>query len=375
MTPRTVLFAGGGSGGHLSPALAVAERLTACDRESRSVFACSSRAIDRTMLSEAAVHFEALHARPFSLHPLGLARFGAGLARAVGEARRLIRREGVTHVVAMGGFVAAPVVLAARLAGVPVTLVNLDAPPGLANRLLRRLCPQVLSAIALPEHRRFAQVVGMPIRAAARAPADARTCRGQLGLIPARATLLVTGASQGSRSINALMEAMCRSADARALSGWQVLHLCGDADGEGAALRDAYAAAGVFAIVQPFSHQMGLCWGSADLALSRAGASSVAEAWANRVPAVFLPYPYHRDQHQLHNARPMVEAGGAVVETDLIDAEANRRGPPGKSLARLLADEPRRRAMQRALREHPAPDGAVAIVETLIRAGSGLSAP
>lgn len=361
-----VLFAGGGSGGHLSPALAVAESLARSDRSARSLFACSGRSIDRTILEEAGVRFEALDARPLSLRPMALARFGVGLARSVSQARRLIRREGVTHVVTMGGFVAAPAVIAARLSGVPVTLVNLDAPPGLANRLMSQICPQVLTAIAVPGHRRYAgRVVGMPIRSSARAPADPPACRGRLKLVPNRRLLLVTGASQGSRSINAFLEAFA-AANGRLLGGWQVFHLCGDTDAS--TLKAAYTAAGVTASVEPFSHRMGLCWGSADLAVSRAGASSVAEAWANSVPTLFLPYPHHRDQHQVHNARPMVEAGGALVETDLIDPGANLRGGAGRALARLLMDERGRRRMRQRLVERPAPDGAAAIVETLLAA-------
>jgi len=110
---------------------------------------------------------------------------------------------------------------------------------------------------------------------------------------------------------------------------------------------------------------MGPAWGAADLAVSRAGASSVAEAWANAVPTLFLPYPHHRDRHQHRNAEPMAAAGGAVVETEAGDPATNGAGPSA-TLRDLIRDEPRRRSMRAALRAHPAPDAAGTIARMLL---------
>ena len=118
-------------------------------------------------------------------------------------------------------------------------------------------------------------------------------------------------------------------------------------------------------MVTPFLHEMGLAWGSADLAISRAGASSVAEARANAVPTIFMPYPYHRDRHQENNAKPMVDAGGAVIETDNIDPARNAQAV-GATMAALMADHQRRAAMRQSLRSHPGPDAAETVARMLV---------
>jgi UDP-N-acetylglucosamine--N-acetylmuramyl-(pentapeptide) pyrophosphoryl-undecaprenol N-acetylglucosamine transferase len=363
LSGTTYLFAGGGSGGHLSPGLAIAERLAELDAAAGAHFACSRRDVDRTMLTRAGVPFDRIPGSPFSMRPSGLLRFVRDFVRSRRAAGRLLDRLGVAHVVAMGGFVAAPVVAAAAGARLPVTLVNLDAPPGKANRWIARRCRHVYTAVPVPEMPSFAQrVVGMPVRKDALAPGPPDACRRALDLDPATPTLLVTGASQGAGSINTLLAALAESAP-EAFGGWQVLHLSGTDDEQ--TLRHAYAAAGVTAEVRPFLHEMGAAWGGADLAVSRAGASSVAEAWANTVPTVFLPYPHHRDQHQRRNAEPMAEAGGAVVEADRPDLRANLAGA-GVTLRELLRDGARRETMKACLQRRPAADAATVIARLLL---------
>lgn len=362
MADLSILFAGGGSGGHITPALAIAERIVELKPDARTVFACSTRPVDRMMLSEAKVPFSPIAGAPFSARPAGALRFAAGFVRGRAEARAIIRRERVDRVVAMGGFVAAPVVAAAR-AETPVTLLNLDAPPGRANRWIARQCREVWSAVDVPELPRFAQrVVGMPVRRLSLAPGPRQECRLRLGLDPRRPTLLVTGASQGAGTINTLLASLVET-DPEALGGWQVCHLAGPSG-----VAPAYAAAGIPAVVLPFLHEMGAAWGAADLAVSRAGASSVAEAWANAVPTLFLPYPHHRDRHQHRNALPMEAAGGAVIEADLVDPAANA-GTGGAVLAALLRDAGRRDAMRESLRARPAPDAAAEIARLLVGGG------
>ncbi|HRQ76311.1 MAG TPA: glycosyltransferase [Phycisphaerales bacterium] len=358
----TILFAGGGSGGHISPGLAIAERVREQSPMTHALFACSQRAIDREMLDDAGESWVALPASPPSIRPGAAIRFVLNFRASVKIVRGLIAEKNVSHVVALGGFVAAPAVAAAR-GRVPVTLVNLDAPPGKANRWMAKKCDRVLTAIELPMMPHFAKrVVGLPIRRRAQAPADAHECRARLGLDPAAPVLLVTGASQGATSINELMMELARSHH-ELFAGWQVLHLAGRGADE--PLRQAYAEAGIAALVMPFLHEMGLAWGSADVAISRAGANSVAEADANAVPTVFLPYPHHRDMHQKHNAQPLVDRGGAIMVIDQIAANANAMAMM-PVLKRLLGDVEVRAAMRRSLKREGRIDAAEAIAREIL---------
>ncbi|MCH7572212.1 MAG: UDP-N-acetylglucosamine--N-acetylmuramyl-(pentapeptide) pyrophosphoryl-undecaprenol N-acetylglucosamine transferase, partial [Planctomycetes bacterium] len=260
-------------------------------------------------------------------------------------------------------------VSAARTWNIRILLTKLDHPPGKANRWMARLCVDVVTAIELPDFPNFAtSIVGMPVRRRALAPASGnesgqvQACRSQLGLEPDRQTLLVTGASQGSTSINEFIVAMAER-EPDVFEGWQILHLAGTEAGED--LEQRYETTGVPAQVRPFLHDIGLAWGAADLALSRAGASSVAEAACNSVPTIFLPYPYHRDMHQKFNARRMVEMGGALLETDAIEVEANlkRIGP---RLRELMTNPLKLLAMRSVLRSNVPPDAALIVARMLI---------
>ncbi|MFM8732600.1 MAG: UDP-N-acetylglucosamine--N-acetylmuramyl-(pentapeptide) pyrophosphoryl-undecaprenol N-acetylglucosamine transferase, partial [Phycisphaerales bacterium] len=242
---RTVAFAGGGSGGHLSPGLAIAERMVEVVPGTRPLFLCSTRAIDRQMLGDAKVEFRPIPAEGLGRSVGALWRFARGYLQGVLEARRVLREERVEHVVSLGGFVTGPVTQAARSLGIPITLVNLDATPGRANRIVARRAQRVVSACPTPGLPNFAEAtVGMPIRRSAVAPAGRAVCRGELGLDPVRPTLLVTGASQGASSLNAFMVAFALS-HRDLLSHWQVLHLAGPRSEPSASeLEMAYARAG-----------------------------------------------------------------------------------------------------------------------------------
>ena len=359
-----IILAGGGSGGHLSPGLAVAERLHSIDGDIKTIFACSRRTIDRTMLEQAGARFEAITAAPFSIRPAGFLRMVRLNLRGTREAERLFKDTGASTVVAMGGFVSIPVVRAARRCSIRVVLLNLDAVPGRANRWVARHADDVRTSIHLqnPGDLNHPVQVGFPLRRVALAPSDALSCRERLGLDPNRPTLLVTGASQGASTLNALMRTLLQESPL-AFEGWQVIHLSGAADEN--AMRQAYAEAGVPALVTEFLEKIGLAWGSADLALSRAGANSVAEAAANRVPTLFVPYPYHRDLHQQFNAEPLVRLGGARMALDAIEPGLNR-GAVGGPLIELLTDPDQRARMRTILEQQEHVDGASEVARLLL---------
>lgn len=364
----TVVFAGGGTGGHLYPALAIAQRLRERAEGVRCVFHCSDRPLDAQILTRAGEAFEASCAKPLSARPRGLARFLATWGRAVRQARGVIRSEasqGPVVLAAMGGFVAAPAAQAALVERVPLILVNLDAIPGKANRFIawrarRSRGGEVVSTIPVRDGKGHWEVVGPIVRREALATGDQGACRERLGLDPSRPVLMVTGGSQGARSINTLLTALAKAEPGlfTGADGWQVLHQCGK--GEAEAVRKGYDEAKVRperAVVQEFSDRMGDWWGAAELAIGRCGAGTVAEAWANKVACVFLPYPYHRDEHQKWNAQPLVDAGAAVVVRDEVDAGANLRSA-GREIAALMRDAARRGAMRIGVEKLGKSDGA-----------------
>ncbi|MFM7052469.1 MAG: UDP-N-acetylglucosamine--N-acetylmuramyl-(pentapeptide) pyrophosphoryl-undecaprenol N-acetylglucosamine transferase [Planctomycetota bacterium] len=360
----SIMLAGGGSGGHIAPGLAIAERLRESAPDVGIVFACSTRAVDAQMLDPTGFEYRPIPAEHLSKSPLELMRFVKSFADGRSVTKSIIRERNVRGVVALGGFVTGPVVSAAQSLGVPVMLVNLDATPGKANRWVAKRAKTVLSACPTPSEPNFARaVVGMPVRRAAIATLSRDECRAKLGLEPGLHTLLVTGASQGAKSLNDLVALMLMRERA-AFGGWQVLHLVGSADRK--PVEDAYREAGVHAKVLPFLHEMGLGWGAADAALSRAGANSVAEAVLNAVPTVFAPYPYHADRHQRFNAEPYVREGLALMEDDHVDAEKNLRGL-GAALRSLLTEAPRRTSMRAALEAKERMDAASALAHTALR--------
>ena len=238
------------------------------------------------------------------------------------------------RLVALGGFVAPPVVAEAVRRGMPVDLLNLDAVAGRANRWIARRADRVITSVEtdLPES---GSPIGVPLRRASlpeRSPEEARIV---LGLDADRPTLLVTGASQGARSIDHFMLTLLGRRP-ELFREWQVLHLAG---GDVEALAKAYSDAGSTASVRPFLETMGLAWSAADFAISRGGASSIAEIMVSRTPALILPYPWHADRHQARNAA-LLEGLGAVTVLDdpvvgdgaverLEDALARRLGDPG----------------------------------------------
>lgn len=366
---RAFVFAGGGTGGHIYPALAIIEQLRAIDPGVTVHILCSDRPNDAAILSPGDVGFTPLRAKAMILRPRSLLRFIAGWGPSVRATRRLVRALKQTHdsvvLVAMGGFVAAPAARAGHREGIRVALVNLDAVPGKANELIARRASPIWTAIEVQGHPDWGRVRPIVRGAILDAP-DPATARARFGLDPHTSTLLITGGSTGASSINDLVLALLK-AHHEAFMTWQVIHQVGTqvSDERVGQIRDAYREAGVAAWVERSISDMGGAYGAADLGIGRCGAGSVAECWASRLPSVLLPYPYHRDQHQLHNAAILVEAGAAVVLTDRIDADDNLRQHAAAIIA-LLGDPGRRQAMGAAFASLGRPDGGAQIARELV---------
>lgn len=347
--PRAYLFVGGGTGGHLYPALAIKQRIMQIDPNAITHFVCSDRAIDAEILSEAGVEFTPVGARPVVRSRSGIKAFYKGWRSSAAKTKERIVELLPTRdvvVVAMGGFVAPPCAWSARRLRIPIVLVNLDAVPGKANLLVARFADAVCTA--LPVHSKPWTVLGPIVRF------QTDNATEHFGLDPDKPTLLVTGGSQGAETINAFVRAMVGH-HSNAFSGWQIIHQTGkDGKGDLAAL---YERAGIRSWVGEYIQDMGSAWSIADLTIGRCGAGTVAEAWSAGVPAVLMPYPYHKDQHQKHNAMVLVDAGAAVVLDDRIDAERNIR-EHGAQLAAILSDPEKLQKMRDGMSTLGSADGA-----------------
>jgi UDP-N-acetylglucosamine--N-acetylmuramyl-(pentapeptide) pyrophosphoryl-undecaprenol N-acetylglucosamine transferase len=346
MSAAEFVFAGGGTGGHLFPGLAVADALVRRDPDARITFFTTTRPLDRQLLEPTDYRQVEQPVRPFTLHPLRLPGFWWNWRKSVQAARAYLRQSRPRAVLGLGGYAAGPAVVAARGLGIRTAILNPDAIPGRANRYLARHADLVILQWDV-SRRHFPQGVncrtlGCPIRAGF-AGADPAAGRRHFELDPDRLVLLVTGASQGARTLN---QAMIRVWPAFRADhpDWQLLHVTGPADQ--AETRAAYSAANCSAQVVGFTPQMPLAIAAADLVVSRAGASTLAELTALGKPSILLPYPYHRDRHQHANAQVLVDQGAAVMLEDRLAPELNEH--PLRAALDRLADSTVRQGMAQA---------------------------
>lgn len=351
-----VLIAGGGSGGHVTPAIAVAESLT--DLGADILIAHSGRTIDSVLVDHSPFEGIQLPAFPLSMYPIGLARFCVGFILTNNKVRKIVRNCGIDCVLATGGFVAAPALRAAQSSECPTVLLNLDDPPGKANRLAIRWADQVLTTVACSL--KNAIQIDPPLRQCVINTSTVDTCKTRLGLDPHRMTLLVTGASQGASSINELVPELARRFTAN-FKGWQVLHLAGPSHVD--SVRESWIDIDVSCKVLGFHHEMSDVWGAADLAITRGGANTIAEIAMNAVPAIVMPYPYHTDDHQRTNAQPLAHIGGVVIETDHIHVEQNIANA-GSTIMQLLGDHQSRFTMRQVMVTTPITNGSSIIADT-----------
>lgn len=306
---RPVLIMAGGTGGHIFPGLAVAAELGA--RDVPVLWLGADGGLETTLVPQHGIALETLSIG--GLRGKGLAtalRTPLRLFRAVRAARAVLRRHAPRSVLSMGGYVAAPGGIAARLARIPLVVHEQNRVPGLTNRLLARFARRVLTgfADAFPG----AEWVGNPVRTAIAAlPPPSVRYAGRVGAL----RLLVLGGSQGARSLNEAVPEMLRGLGANLPV--QVRHQCGAKRVEAA--QAAYRAAGIDAEVLPFVEDMATAYADADLVICRAGALTLAELAAAGVPSILVPYPHAVDDHQTKNAQTMVDAGGGVLVSEGAD--------------------------------------------------------
>ncbi len=374
MSGRTklgVVFAGGGTGGHIQPNLAIAEQLAQrMPDDVRATFVISDRAIDTRVLESEAIPgltFDSLQspAKPLAMRPKALVRFVMSWGASVRAGRSAIRqlRESCEKVVVVstGGFVSPGVAQAARVERVPLVMVNLDAVPGKANRLMQRWATILMSSAAVTDTRyeRVPPIVRCRMR---ELPGRAESI-AHFGLDASKLTLLVTGGSQGARSVNEfVLEAIEALGERFDRDRWQVLHQCGPSYETELVRR--YTELNVRAHIAEYIPQMPWALACADACVCRGGAGAIADLWASRTPALVLPYPGHRDQHQKFNARQLAEAGGVLIGTDSSDAKENVRVNL-ENLESLLCDQARER-MSVAIESLGPADGASRVASKVL---------
>lgn len=353
-----VAIACGGTGGHLFPGLAVAQSLQGhgCDVS----LIISSKDVDQQAV-RSAVGMGVVTLPAIGLDRRNLLGFLRGSWSSYLQARRAFRDRPPQAVLAMGGFTSAPPILAGLRCGAATLLHEANSIPGRANRWLAPWVQEVLTyfpgaARRLPNQN--ATVTGMPVRPEF-VPQDPAACRLALGLVPGRDVLLVMGGSQGAGGINDLLLQTLPLLQAAA-PDLQLLHLAGTRDHERVAA--AVAAWPGKARVFPFLTEMELALGAATVAISRAGASSIAELAALRVPSILIPFPAAADNHQYHNARALAGQGAAIlVEQRSASPESLRA-----HILDLLRQPARREAVASAMSAWHRPDAAATVAQCIL---------
>ena len=312
-------------------------------------FAGSPDRVEARLVPERGYEFDSFAVSGLPRRPsLELVRAAGRGVAAPFACLRILRRRRPDAVLGAGGYVAGPMVLAARLEHIPCALSEADAHLGLANRLAAPLAERVFLALPLGLHGEKYRAVGRPIPAASR-PVEREEARERLGLAPDARVVLVFGGSLGARLLNEV------ALEAWADEGPAVIHLCGERDFpelRGRASRPDY-------ILEPFMDEIGVAYGAADIALARAG-GSVWELAAAGLPAVLVPGAFATGDHQEKNARWFADAGGALVVP-----ESEAAHGPGL-VTELLADDDRLAAMAAAMRAVARPDAAEEIADELV---------
>jgi UDP-N-acetylglucosamine--N-acetylmuramyl-(pentapeptide) pyrophosphoryl-undecaprenol N-acetylglucosamine transferase len=353
-----VAIACGGTGGHLFPGIAVAETLQArgCD----VALLISPKEVDQQAV-RSVVGMEVVTLPAVALTRGGLLRFARGFWQSFRAARKFFQTRPPQAVLAMGGFTSAPPVFAGKLLGAATFFHESNAIPGRANRWLAHVVDEAFVGFASATSHLFMQRItttGTPVRPQFQ-PMDAASARMALALDPQRPVLLVMGGSQGASGINDLVLGALPLL-ARQRPDLQFLHLTGPNDVE--KVKAAYNSQKLSAVVQPFLTEMELAFGAATVAISRAGASSLAELAAMRLAAILIPYPTAADNHQFVNASYFADSGAARV--------LQQRAATPEILAlfvnELLVDEKARAVMSEALDRWHQPRAAEQIAEHIL---------
>lgn len=364
-----IILTGGGTGGHIYPAIAIAQAIIKEWPRTEILFVGTKEGLESRIVPEAGLAFKTVDVEGWR-RQLSFQVFKAGWKALLGtrQAARIIREFSPQIVIGTGGYVCLPVVWSAARQGIPTVIHEQNALPGLTNKFLSRWVKKIL--LTFPESEKAfppkvknkLNLTGLPVR-----PAILETTREEgyryFNFSPEKLTLLGVGGSRGAKSINQAFVYACKmlAGDAKI----QVIHITGE-NGYQEFMKDL-AAAGIDLAncgnitIRPYLSQMEYALACADLCVARAGATFLAEMTAKGVPAVLIPYPFAAENHQEYNARSLVNAGAAemILDKDLT-------GPIlCQAIERILFDNHRRREMAQASKKAGKPDATEKILKVI----------
>lgn len=320
---KKILIATGGTGGHVYPAMALAQQLMCELPGCQIVFVGGGLTHNRYFDQNAFAHHSISCGAFVKKSPKAIMHAFSHIAKGIWQSRKIMREFRPDVVVGFGSFYAFPSLVAAKLMSIPLVLHEANSIPGKVNRLLARWATVI--GVHFPETLHLLQgkavEVGMPLRLGFRHNSISREeARHHFGLLPNRKTLLVFGGSQGAHAINTSVRNALHQINSN--QSFQVLHIAGEL-AMAETLRKEYEQGEICACVRAFEDRMDLAWQAADLVICRSGAGTIAEQLEFEVPGILIPFPRAADNHQEHNADFMVATvGGAMKlhEKDLVAA-------------------------------------------------------
>lgn len=359
------MLTGGGTGGHLFPAVAAAQEFKKQYPRTEVLFVGTKRKVDTESLASYGFKSRTIDCHGVKgKNPYQLLKAIVTLPRAYMQALKVIGEFRPDVVLGVGGYVTGPVVSAAKSKGIPAVIHEQNSVPGLANRKLGSIVDRIcLSLPGSGEQFPQAKVVytGNPVRSDIRALAGRNKSEGP------KNTVLVLGGSQGAQAINELFPQALGALGSEVLSSLSVIHQTGDKDVEG--VRRCYEKYDIEVQVEPFFKQMDSVYKKADLVVSRAGATTLAEVSVVGIPAILIPYPYAADNHQQKNGEYYVQGGGAV---QFVQKSLNAE-QLADALAELITNHTKRQKMSTAMRKLSYPDAAERIVSCCLEKMKGVN--
>jgi len=359
---RRVIFTGGGTGGHIYPGIATAKALKDRVKDISVLFMGTKRGLEAQLVPQEGFEISFISARGLSSHPLKAIAAILSVSLGLVQSLKVMMTFRPSLVVGTGGYVSGPVALAASLCGVPVVIFEQNIIPGKTTRFISRLARKVCVSFSETERYLPAEkvvVTGNPVREIilTRSRSEGRAA---LSIPPERRCILITGASQGARSIN---EGIVRALESWRDRDWTVIHLTGEKNYEQVkssadvllkGSRLDYRCLG-------FLRNMEDAYAACDLAVCRAGATTLAEITARGIPSILIPYPYSAEGHQEKNAAWFQQKGAGVM---ILDSEVNEK--LAVTIAELIDDEAALAGMAEKCRALGRPDALNEIVNVIL---------